>query len=395
MNVLIKGGRDFFCQFLLPVPFPLSRKEGPSRGWNPAAKPGRRKKGIARGVAGAAFTMASNLLTYHLLGKKHFKPLYVVWHPTLRCNLSCSFCDDYTGKKYPELSRPELSTPEALRLLELLRAACRAIYFTGGEPFVRKDFPILLRRSRQLGFRPICVNTNLTLRAPLEAAVRDIDVLVVSLGSTDCAGYDRVIQGAPGQTARILENLEQCVRWQANQGPLIVVNCVISADRLGDARSVYNLCQQWGIWFSPAPEIKGVYMDSRLLADPQYLQMVDEWLAAKKEGAMIYGSVRGLEILLKGRSFRCCPPLAPQIYVNGDLLYPCKPLRKTTFNILELGSFAKAWQKSLKEFSPIPTCDNRCHMACFINNSQWMEHPLEMIRENLDTLRQSNRGRCV
>jgi len=354
----------------------------------------RKKKGIAAEVTAAGFNMLRNLVKYHLFKQQSLHPLYVVWHPTLRCNLCCSFCDDGTGRKYPEVSRPELATDEALHLLELLRAVSRAIYFTGGEPFVRKDFPYLLRQAREMGFRLIFVNTNLTLRRPLERALDDINVLVVSLGSTDCAKYDRVIRGAPGQTARILENLEQCARWQADGGPLVVVNCVVSADRVADARSVYQLCQQLGIWFSPVPEVKGLYMDPRLTADPQYLQMVDEWLAAKKKGAMIYGSPSGLETLLKMRPFRCYPPLAPQIFPNGDLLYPCKPLSKVTCNILELGSFNKAWQESLKAYPPMPTCDNRCHMTCFINNSQWMEHPLEMVWENLGTVRraQKNKG---
>jgi len=70
-------------------------------------------------------------------------------------------------------------------VLELIRAASSSIYFTGGEPFARKDLPALLRRSRELGFWPIFANTNLASSKLSEEAIRDIDVLIVSLGSTD------------------------------------------------------------------------------------------------------------------------------------------------------------------------------------------------------------------
>lgn len=341
------------------------------------------KKNMIRGISTGVITMMGNLARYHLFRQKRLSPVYVVWHPTLRCNLSCAFCDDGKGRKYPDVIQPELNTHDALKLLELLRAASRAIYFTGGEPFVRKDFPELLKYSHELGFQPIFVNTNLTQRGPLEAAVHNIDVLVASLGSTDCAGYDRVIRGSRGQTARILENLAYFVRQQGRGGPLVIVNCVVSANRIHDAWSVYELCKQLGAWFSPVPEIKGCYMDPLLSADAGYRQTVAKWLAEKKEGAGIYGSLRGLEILLNERPFRCYPQLAPQIYPNGDLFYPCKPLGKTTYNVLALSSFKRALEKSLNEFSAMPDCDNRCHLACYVSNNQWMEHPLEMVRENL------------
>ena len=111
------------------------------------------KKNIMGGIISGAMTMAGNFVRYHLLRKKALRPLYVVWHPTLRCNLSCAFCDDGNGEKYPDVFQRELNTREALNLLELLRSASRSIYFTGGEPFVRKDFPRLLTYAKELGFQ--------------------------------------------------------------------------------------------------------------------------------------------------------------------------------------------------------------------------------------------------
>ncbi|MBI4483982.1 MAG: radical SAM protein [Acidobacteria bacterium] len=346
------------------------------------------------GVAGAALTLLRNLVGYHVFGRKSLDPLYVVWYVTLRCNLSCAFCDDGTGKKYPQVRYPELGTAEALRLLELIREACRSIYFTGGEPFVRKDFSHLLRRSRELGFWPIFVNTNLSLPEPSEGAVRDADVLIVSLGSTDESQYDRVLQSRSGQTRRVLENLRRCARWQAEGGPRVVVNCVISGSRVEDARSVLGFCREQGLWFSPVAENRGVYVDPQLLAHPEYDRLVEEILAAKKAGQRIYGSPRGLETLLRARFFQCYPTLVPRVYPDGDLFYPCHPLRQKAANILEKGSFRDAWRSGRDRFSPMPPCDNRCHLPCYVNNHQWMEHPLEMVLENFRVARQGGRVVC-
>lgn len=291
--------------------------------------------------------------------------------------------DDGTGKKYPQVRYPELQTLEALRLLELIRAASRSIYFTGGEPFVRKDFSLLLRRSKQLAFWPVFVNTNLAYPNLPEAAIRDVDVLIVSLGSTHESRYDEVLESRPGQTRLILENLRRCAKWQADGGPRVVVNCVVSSDRVEDARSVFAFCNEYNLWFSPVPENRGVYVDKQLLSNPEYDKFVEEITKAKKSTGRIYGSPRGLETLLRARRFQCYPTLAPRVYPNGDLFYPCHPLRQRAANILEEGSFSKAWRAGSERFSPMPPCDNRCHLPCYVNNNQWMEHPLEMVSEHL------------
>jgi MoaA/NifB/PqqE/SkfB family radical SAM enzyme len=346
----------------------------------------------AAGVASASLTVLRNLVECHLLRRKSLHPLYVVWYVTLRCNLACVFCDDGTGKKYPELRYPELKTAEALRVLELIRAACKSIFFTGGEPFVRKDFPILLRRSRELGFWPIFVNTNLSLPKLPETAIRDIDVLIVSLGSTEESKYDQILQSQPGQTRLILNNLKSCARWQADGGPRIVINCVISSNRVADARSVLTFCQEQGFWFSPVAENRGIYVDTKLLTRQDYGKLVEEILTAKKDGKRIYGSLRGLEKLLKARPFQCYPTMVPCVYPNGDLFYPCHPLRQKAANILVKESFEDAWRLGCEQFSPMPPCDNRCHLPCYIYNNQWMEHPLEMVREHFRVARPGGDG---
>lgn len=342
-----------------------------------------RHRRLLAGSASAALTVLGNLARHRILGKDCLHPLYVVWYVTLRCNLRCLFCDDGTGKKYPEVRYPELNTDEAFRFLSLVRPACPSIYFSGGEPFMRRDFAPLLRYARELRFWPIFVNTNLSLCDFAQDALRDIDVLVVSLGSTDAARYDRILQRSHGWTQRILNNLRFCGRLQAEGGPVVVVNCVVSPGRIEDARLVLDLCRAEDLWFSPVPENRGFYVNPELLRDPEYSLLVADIAAARKNGDPIYGSRRGLDVILQVRSFKCYPTLTPHVYPNGDLFFPCHPLRQKAANILEKGSFAEAWRSGCEQFSPSPECDNRCHLPCYVSNNQWMEHPLETALENI------------
>jgi hypothetical protein len=72
------------------------------------------------GTAAAALAVVRNLVEYYAFGREDLHPFYVVWYVTLRCNLACAFCDDGTGKKYPEVRYPEVGTADAVRLLELV-----------------------------------------------------------------------------------------------------------------------------------------------------------------------------------------------------------------------------------------------------------------------------------
>ncbi len=81
----------------------------------------------------------------------------VIWIVTERCNLRCIHC--YEGGRIT----PELSTGEVLRVAERLKEAGRPLTFiSGGEPLLRDDIMILLRKLKEFGIRVI-LSTNGTL----------------------------------------------------------------------------------------------------------------------------------------------------------------------------------------------------------------------------------------
>ncbi len=75
-----------------------------------------------------------------LLKKYGFFPRVAVWELTLRCNLNCRHCGSRAGKARAD----ELSLDEALKLCrELADMKCRYLTLGGGEPLMRRDWPLI------------------------------------------------------------------------------------------------------------------------------------------------------------------------------------------------------------------------------------------------------------
>jgi len=80
----------------------------------------------------------------------HFFPEQVVWEITFACNMKCIHCGTSAGTARHD----EMKTPEALALIdELADLGAKGITLSGGEPLLRKDWPILAERIRDRGVR--------------------------------------------------------------------------------------------------------------------------------------------------------------------------------------------------------------------------------------------------
>jgi MoaA/NifB/PqqE/SkfB family radical SAM enzyme/peroxiredoxin len=71
------------------------------------------------------------------------------------CNSNCLFC--VIGDK---LFTGDRTTQECLRELEQSRATCDDVVFTGAEVTIRRDFFVLVRAAKTLGYRNIQIQTN-------------------------------------------------------------------------------------------------------------------------------------------------------------------------------------------------------------------------------------------
>ena len=164
-------------------------------------------------------------------GREDLLPLYFIWTTLHPCNVRCSYCDDHRGARYPELSRKgRLDTAAGVRLLRILRTRTPSVYFSGGEPTLRRDLPELTRAARDLGYYPIVCNSNGSLfhellrRPAWSSYLADTDILVVSLDALDLATLsDLWATKHPEDVLRnllLLDQLKQSMRFK------LMVNCV-------------------------------------------------------------------------------------------------------------------------------------------------------------------------
>ncbi|HCO83797.1 MAG TPA: cyclic pyranopterin phosphate synthase MoaA, partial [Arenibacter sp.] len=114
---------------------------------------------------------------------------------TDRCNLRCNYCMPSEGINFAE--KDSLFTIEELcRLSEIMVGqGIDKIRITGGEPFVRKDLMVLLRKLSSLeGLKDISITTNATLIGPYIQELKTLGIknINVSLDAIDKETFERI-----------------------------------------------------------------------------------------------------------------------------------------------------------------------------------------------------------
>ena len=120
---------------------------------------------------------------------------YVRIGVTDRCNLRCFYCMPKEGIPY-EPKAELLSYEEIVRLLEVLgNLGFRKVRFTGGEPFLRRDFITLLEQTKGLNqYSDIRITTNGTMLVKHIPKLKElgIDTLNLSLDSLDPERFEEI-----------------------------------------------------------------------------------------------------------------------------------------------------------------------------------------------------------
>ncbi|MGH9345530.1 MAG: hypothetical protein ACRD19_17420, partial [Terriglobia bacterium] len=52
----------------------------------------------------------------------------------------------------------------------------------------------------------------------------------------------------------------------------------------------------------------------------------------------------------------------PRVYPNGDVFYPCEPLKKVGGNLFREGSFKKVFARGRKLYGEVPDCKAICYL---------------------------------
>jgi MoaA/NifB/PqqE/SkfB family radical SAM enzyme len=286
------------------------------------------------------------------------QPLSAIFYVTHRCNLACHYCT----QKYPDVLSQELSTPKTIQLLGIIRRHLRSLYVTGGEPTCRSDLEEILEAAAEFGFNTI-LHTNGVLLDRRERLLDSIRSLVISLDSMNEGRFDSVTHSAPGTTRRIISNIVRYGRHMHETGRTLTINCVIDASTINDVYDVMEFCRENGLVFSCCSALKNDLTPVELLENTSYQRLVEHILESKRRKRLkINGSYEELESILRFKQFSCYPTMFARIYPNGDVYYPCVPLKTVGGNLFEIPSIEEIYRRARKEFGDVPDCRGRCHL---------------------------------
>lgn len=167
------------------------------------------------------------------------RPSDVIWNITNRCNLLCDHC--YMAADAHTLP-DELTDEETIALVEQMgERKLPALFLTGGEPMMRRNFWEILETARAHGIR-VTVSTNCTLMTR-EAAKRlkadGVDWVATSLYGPD--EFHDAMVGVPGSRKRVVE----AIKVLREEGVGVAIKTAISAatwpyvnDLIQDARDL-------------------------------------------------------------------------------------------------------------------------------------------------------------
>jgi MoaA/NifB/PqqE/SkfB family radical SAM enzyme len=302
---------------------------------------------------------ATNTLKVRLLKRtRTIEPLSAIFYVTHRCNLACHYCT----QKYPDVTSQELSTEKTIDLLRIVRQHLNSLYVTGGEPTCRSDLEQILQSAADMGFNTI-LHTNGVQLDRRETLLNPIKSLVISLDSMDEGRFDSVTQSAPGTTRRIISNIVRYGRHMQATSRTLTINCVIHASTIDDVYGVLEFCREHNLVFSCCSALKNDVTPVELLANTRYQRLVNHILSCKRQRRLkINGSYEELEYILKFRNFNCYPTMFARIYPNGDVYYPCVPLKTVGGNLFETPSIAEIYRRARQKFGDVPDCRGRCHL---------------------------------
>ena len=216
----------------------------------------------------------------------------VCWNITSKCNRNCKYCFKF--------NKDDLSLEKNKKVLDnLVKIGVKKISWTGGEPFLYKELPILLKLSKKYGIIN-SVNTNLTTVDidNLKEKIENIDRLIISL---DFVRDDLNLKYGIGKdyylhVSKILKKIKDI-----NPDIIIQLNTVLFSGNISRMNELYEEINKYNIdyWkiirFLP---IRGkAYAEKDVLAitDEQFENFVSQFNNRKQKFKIIIHGLTEME----------------------------------------------------------------------------------------------------
>jgi len=162
----------------------------------------------------------------------------------------------------------------------------------------------------------------------------------------------------------------------------MTINCVIGPDTISDVYEVMDFCQENDFTFSCCTALSNDITQYSLLADPKYIALANHIIESKQKRTLrINGSVESLRYTLKLKNFNCYPTLFARVYPNGDVYYPCVPLKTVGGNLFQTPSVKKIFARARERLGDVPDCRGRCHLYSNITSHLYVHNFWNLAKE--------------
>lgn len=312
-----------------------------------------------------------------------FSPMLTCIYITHRCNLRCVYCDDGSGRSFPEDKKSELDTAQMIEVLRIVRKEYDVLSITGGEPTMRDDIIEILAATKELKFRQVLMNTNAILAREKSEMFDYLDTVMVSLDSLNEKLSDRLWRAPDGTTKIVKENIEWLMELRKEKGFNLGINTVIIPENIPDVYEIMKYCDKNRVTFAPGPAIDRFYPMEGLRDNPDYIRLMNHVIDMKRKGHKILGTEQCFSHERDFAKFKCIPMTVSRIQPDGNLLFPCNRLRQLGGNVLETGSIKESIRIGYEKHGYPPECDNRCHLMCYVDISLIVTNPLLCVLDGI------------
>lgn len=172
-------------------------------------------------------------------------PIKAEWEVINTCNAKCLTCLHWKEKADSKI----LSTSEGKNLIQqLARSGLLNLYFTGGEPLLRKDLTELLSYAKKYGLSTALVTNGLLIseRRARELVNAKLDTIYISIDAAE-ADLNDEIRGLNGYFDLALAAIDNLKSMRRNANPKIFIKATISNKNVDQLVRLAELANTKGI----------------------------------------------------------------------------------------------------------------------------------------------------
>ncbi len=180
----------------------------------------------------------SGKLPSHLLQFSKDKKPVVVWNMTRRCNLRCIHC--YAQSRDIEY-KGELTTQQGMELIDdLARFGAPVILFSGGEPLMHPDLPLLTQYARSKGMRAVISTNGTLIDEKMAKVLKEIGLSYVGVSLDGMRETNDRFRGMDGAFDAALQGMRNCIE----EGIKVGLRFTINRKNVRDVPAIFDLLEE-------------------------------------------------------------------------------------------------------------------------------------------------------